>query len=173
MQPTARDKGNEPIAPDDVDTSVDNELSSSSSLSLSLSPTKNARESKKTRSHKRPLSHHAVSSASRRARREAGKRKNRPYQASRNQPVFPSGTLPPMSHVHPTFGAAPTFYIPPPALIRRPNDMLSSPLGQHILDYDPPHGFVIPIFTTFDGSTDPFDRMLHYNQAMTLNADND
>ena len=51
--------------------------------------------------------------------------------------------------------------------------MLSLPLGQHILDYEPPHGFVIPVFTTFDGSTDPYDHMLHFNQAMILNADND
>ena len=47
------------------------------------------------------------------------------------------------------------------------------PIGQHILDYEPPRGFVIPAFTTFDGSTDPYDHMLHNNQAMILNADND
>ena len=51
--------------------------------------------------------------------------------------------------------------------------MLSSPLGQHILDYEPPRGFSIPTFTTFDGLADPYDHMLHYNQAMTLNAGND
>ena len=51
--------------------------------------------------------------------------------------------------------------------------MLSSPLGRHILDYEPPHRFVIPAFTMFDGSTDPYNHMLHYNQAMTLNAEND
>ena len=28
-------------------------------------------------------------------------------------------------------------------------------------------------FTMFDGSNDPYDHMLHYNQAMTLNTDND
>ena len=28
-------------------------------------------------------------------------------------------------------------------------------------------------FAMFDGSSDPYDNMLHYNQAMTLNADND
>ena len=50
--------------------------------------------------------------------------------------------------------------------------MLSSPLGQHILDYNPPRGFFIPIFTTFDGSTNSYDHILHYNQAMTLNASN-
>ena len=51
--------------------------------------------------------------------------------------------------------------------------MLSSPLRQHILDYKPPRGFDIPTFTTFDGSTDLYNHMLHYNQAMTLNAGND
>ena len=87
--------------------------------------------------------------------------------------MLPSGTLPPMLLVHLAFGAVPMFYIQPTALIRRPDDMLSSPLGQHILDYDPPRGFVIPAFTTFDGSIDPYDHMLHYNQAMTLNSSND
>ena len=51
--------------------------------------------------------------------------------------------------------------------------MLSSSLGQHILNYEPPCGFVISVFTSFDGSTDPYDHMLHYNQTMILNASND
>ena len=51
--------------------------------------------------------------------------------------------------------------------------MLSSPLGQHILDYEPPRGFVIPPFTMYDGSSDSYDHMLHYNQAMILNVGND
>ena len=51
--------------------------------------------------------------------------------------------------------------------------MLSSPLGQHILDYDPPRGFSIPSFTMYDGSSDPYDHMLHLNQAMILNARDD
>ena len=50
--------------------------------------------------------------------------------------------------------------------------MLSSPLWQHILDYEPPRGFVIPSFNTFNGSADPYDHMLHYNQAMKLNVGN-
>ena len=41
--------------------------------------------------------------------------------------------------------------------------MLSSPLGQHVLNYEPPRRFVIPAFTMFDGSNDPY--MLHYNQG--------
>ena len=51
--------------------------------------------------------------------------------------------------------------------------MLPSSLGQHILNYEPPRGFVMPAFTMFDDSNDPYNHMLHYNQAMTLNADND
>ena len=49
--------------------------------------------------------------------------------------------------------------------------MLFSPLGQHILDYDPPRGFSIPAFAMYDGSSDPYNHMLHFNQAMILNAE--
>ena len=31
----------------------------------------------------------------------------------------------------------------------------------------------MPTFAMFNGSSDPYDHMLHYNQAMTLNAGND
>ena len=51
--------------------------------------------------------------------------------------------------------------------------MLSSLLGQHILDYEPPRGFVIPPFAMYDGSSDPYNHMLHFNQAMILNAGDD
>ena len=51
--------------------------------------------------------------------------------------------------------------------------MLSLPLGQHVLNYEPPREFVIPAFTMFDCFNDPYDHMLHYNQAMTLNVGND
>ena len=71
------------------------------------------------------------------------------------------------------FGAPPalhaTFYRP----VWGPYDLLSSPLGQHILDYEPPRGVVIPPFSMYDGSSDPYDHMLHFNQAMILNAGND
>ena len=87
-------------------------------------------------------------------------------------PVLPTGTMPPMPLVHPAFGARPTFYMSYAALIRRLNDMLSSPLGQHILDYEPPRGFFILAFAKFDCSADPYDHMLHYNQAMILNVGN-
>ena len=43
--------------------------------------------------------------------------------------------------------------------VRGPYDMLSPPLGQYILDYEPPHEFVIPSFAMYDGSSDPYDHM--------------
>ena len=51
--------------------------------------------------------------------------------------------------------------------------MLSSPLGQHILDYDPPRGFSIPPFAMYNDFSDPYDHMLHFNQAMILNVGDD
>ena len=51
--------------------------------------------------------------------------------------------------------------------------MLSTPLGQHILDYDPPRGFSIPPFAMYDGSSYPYDHMLHYNQVMIFNVGDD
>ena len=151
---------------------MDDELSSGSSPSLNLSLAKNTRESTRIRSCKRPSPHstfsYVVSGASRRARR-------RQYQSGQvpgNSSVLPTGTLPLVPPAHPAFGTTPTFYTLLVALVQRPNDMLSSPLRQHIIDYEPLHSFVIPDFTTFDGSTDPYDHMLHYNQAMTLNASN-
>ena len=73
MHSIARSKGKELIVPDDVDTLVDDELSSGSSLSLSLSLTKITR----AKSHKRPLLHpvfnDTISCASHRARRKASK----------------------------------------------------------------------------------------------------
>ena len=51
--------------------------------------------------------------------------------------------------------------------------MLSSLLGKHILSYEPPRGFVIPSFSMYDGSSNPYDHMLHFNQVMILNAGDD
>ena len=81
--------------------------------------------------------------------------------------------MPPIKPGHLAFGTGPKLYIPSTATIRSPGDMLSSPLGRYILDYEPPRGFFISAFTMFDNSTNPYDHMLHYNQAMTLNAGND
>ena len=51
--------------------------------------------------------------------------------------------------------------------------MLLSPLGHHILSYEPPCGFSIPPFAMYDGSSNPYDHMLHFKQAMILSAGND
>ena len=119
------------------------------------------------------MSFRLINGASRRAMRKTGQRQYRSGQASGNLLALPSGMLPSMPPVHPTFDTTPTYYLPSMTLIRRPDDMLSSPIGQPILDYEPPHGFVIPAFTMFNGSVDPYDHMLHYNQAMTLISCND
>ena len=81
--------------------------------------------------------------------------------------------MPSMLFVHLAFGISSTFYMAPTSLIRGLDGMLSSPLGQHILDYEPPRGFVIPAFAMFNSSVDPYDHMLHYNQAMILNVSDD
>ena len=80
MHPIAGNRGKEPIIPDNVDTPANDELSSSSSPSSSLSLVKNARESKKAKSYKKPLHlptfSNVVSEASSRVRRKAGRRQN-------------------------------------------------------------------------------------------------
>ena len=78
VHPIARNRGKEPIIPDDVDTPAYDELSLGSSPSLSLSPTKNARESIKAKSCKKPSHHLAfsdvISGTFHRAKRETSKR---------------------------------------------------------------------------------------------------
>ena len=134
---------------------------------MNCPPTKNARESTRTRSRKRPFPHpafsDAISGTSRRVRREVGRRQYRSSQALGNPPLLPPGMLPIVPPAQPTFGTIPTLYIPSTTLIWRLDDMLSSPLGQHILDYEQPRGFAIPAFTMFDGSANPYDHILHYN----------
>ena len=177
MHPIPLNRGKESVILDDVDTPIDDELSSGSSLSLSRSLAKNARGSTKAKLRNKPLHRlafiDAISGLSRKARREVGKMQNQPDQALGNASILVVDTMPPILFIHPSFDTRLTFYIPLVALIRRPDDMLSLPLGKYILDYKPPHGFVIPSFTTFDGSTNHHDHILHYNQAMILNSDND
>ena len=73
----ARNRGKEPIIPVDVNNLADDELSSGNSPSLSLSPTKNALDSTKAKSRKRPLHDPAfsdvASGTSHWARREVGR----------------------------------------------------------------------------------------------------
>ena len=62
---------------------------------------------------------------------------------------------------------------PPSSISRRLNDMLSTPFSSRIIHYDPPKGFLVPKFSTYDGSTDPFDHIMHNQQLMTLDIGND
>ena len=93
--------------------------------------------------------------------------------APENIPALQGGAALSLSFGYPTFGATPTPYMPAPTAVRGPEDMLSSPLGQHILSYEPPRDFVILSFAMYDGSSDLYDHMLHFNQAMILSVGND
>ena len=114
-----------------------------------------------------------VSGMPRRVRREFSKERRQSNQALENIPMWHRGVAPSLPLVYPTFGAAPALYMPAPTTVRGPEDMLSSPLGQHILSYEPPRGFVIPSFAMYDGSSNPYDHMMHFNQAMIHNAGDD
>ena len=152
-----------------MDLPADDELSSGSSPLPRHSPFPNAAEA-----HSRKRSPHqsiqSLSVARRRVRREPNRDQRPPMLAHQYAPNQ-TGDLPRLiPTMYPPFEATPaprTFFT---SVVRGPRDMLSTPLGQHILDYDPPRDFSIPPFTMYDGSSDPYDHMLHYNQAMILNV---
>ena len=50
----------------------------------------------------------------------------------------------------------------PSSISRRLDDMLSTPFSSRIIHYDPPRGFLVPKFFVYDGSSDPFDHIMHY-----------
>ena len=76
MHPVARNKGKEPIVPNDVDAQADDELSSgrspSRTPSLGLLLVRNKRAKSGKRPSHSPAFSHIVSGAFRRVRREAG-----------------------------------------------------------------------------------------------------
>ena len=88
-------------------------------------------------------------------------------------PTWNKGVTPPLPFMYPTFGTAPAPHMVTSTTVCSPEDMLSSPLGKHIFSYESPCGFVISSFSMYDGSSDPYVRMLHFNQAMILNVGND
>ncbi|RVW55194.1 hypothetical protein CK203_066937 [Vitis vinifera] len=59
------------------------------------------------------------------------------------------------------------------SISKRLDDMLSTPFCSHITHYEPPRGFLVPKFSTYDGTNDPFDHIMHYRQLMTLDIGND
>ena len=170
--PSRPSKGKEVVAPDDVDLPADDELSSGSSPLPRRLPSLNAAEA---HSRKRPprRSNRSISVARRWVRREPNMDQRPPTPAHQYVPDQVGGFPPPMPSMYLLYGAAPTPQLIIPSVVRGLQDMLSTPLGQHILDYDPPRGFSIPPFAMYDCSSDPYDHMLHYNQAMILNAGDD
>ena len=170
--PVKQNRGKEPILPGDSNATTDDELSSGSSSLPDLSPPKNNMEVEST---KRPprRSSCSVSGMHRRVRREISRERRQSMQALENVPTWHRGVAPSLPFMYPTFGAAPAPHMLTSTTVRGPEDMLSSSLGQHILSYEPPRGFAIPSFAMYDGSSNPYDHMLYFNQAMILNAGND
>ncbi|RVW28617.1 hypothetical protein CK203_100865 [Vitis vinifera] len=74
------------------------------------------------------------------------------------------------SHKH---AGTPADWAPPGFVSWQLNDMLSTSFGPHIINYEPSRGFIVPKFTTYDGTSDPFNHIMHYRQLMTLNIGND
>ena len=138
--PSRPGKGKEVTAPDDVDLPADNELSSGSSPLPRCSPSPNAAEA---HLRKRPprRSSRSISVARRRVRREPNRDQRPPSPAHQYVPDRAGGLPPPMPSMYPPYGAAPAPQMIVPSAVQGPQDMLSTPLGQHILDYDSPHSF--------------------------------
>ena len=170
--PIKQNRGKEPTLPGDSDAIADDELSFGSSPLPDLSPPKNNVEAE---SRKRPprSSSHSVNGMHHRVRREISRERRQSKQAPENVSKWHRGVAPPLLFMYPTFGAALAPHMLTSTTVRGPEDMLSSPLGSHILSYEPPRGFVIPSFSMYNGSSDPYNHMLHFNQAMILNAGND
>ena len=170
--PSRPGKGKEVASPDDVDLPADDELSSVSSPLPRRSPSPNGAEA---HSRKMPprRSIQSISVARHQVRRELSRDQRPLTLAHQYVPDRAGGLPPPVSSMYPPNGAAPVPQMIVPSTVRGPQDMLSTPLRQHILDYDPPRGFSIPPFAMYDGSSDPYDHMLHYNHAMILNVGDD
>ena len=149
-----QNKGKKPIRSEDSDAAADDELSSGSSPFLDLTPPKN---NVKAESRKMTMrcSSRSVSGMPRRVRREFSRERRQSERALENMLAWLGGAAPSLPFWYPTFGAAPVPYMPAPTTIRGVEDMLSSPLGQHILSYESPCGFSIPPFAMYDGSSNP------------------
>ena len=164
--PAQPNKGKDPILMGESDPPTDDELSSSSSPLLDRSPPQN---NAKAKSKKRPprRSSRSVSGAPHWVRREASRDRHHSELAPEYVPVQLGGMAPQFPLVHHPFGAASVPHLVSFSAVRGLEDMLSSPLGPYILSYEPPPpppcDFVMPSFAMYDGSTDPYDHMLHFN----------
>ena len=67
----------------------------------------------------------------------------------------------------------PTTRAPHDSVRRQLDDILFMSSDPYIISYKPPRGFVVPKFTIYDITSDPFDHIMHFRQLMTLNIEND
>ena len=130
-------KGKEVTALDDIDLSTDDELSSCSSPLPHRLPSPNAAEAQ---SRKRPSSR-SISVLRHRVQREPNRDQRPPTPAHQYVSNRAGGFPPPVPSVYLPFGAAPAPQMIFASAVQGPQDMLSTPLGQHILDYDLPAAF--------------------------------
>ena len=168
---TRTNKGKEPALLDHSNPPADDELSSGSSPLLHHSPPRSNAEAK---SRKRPPHHSnwAINGTNLRIRREANRDMLHLELAPEHMPTRVGGMAPQFLPAQYQYWVPPASNAASYPLIRGPYDILSSLLSQHILDYEPPRRFFIMPFAMYDDSSDPYDHMLHFNQAMILNAGN-
>ena len=119
------DKGKKLISLDDMDTSVDDELSLGSFPNPSLVKSKNNKDRTRWRHSHRPAFNDSNGGM---LRRVTSRGKNPPSQALNNTFVLPTGPIP-VQPAYLTFETRPALYITLIATIRDPNDKLSSPWG--------------------------------------------
>ena len=62
---------------------------------------------------------------------------------------------------------------PPDSISQQLDDMLSMPFSSHIINYELPKGFIVPKFTMYNGTSDPFNHIMHFRLLMTLDIGND
>ena len=80
----------------------------------------------------------SISVARHRMRRQPSKDRQSPMPAQQYVPDPTVGLPRPVPAIYLLFGVAPEPQMVFAPAVRGPQDMLSTPLGQHILDYDPP-----------------------------------
>ena len=68
---------------------------------------------------------------------------------------------------------APTILALPGFVNQRLDDMLSMSFDPHIINYESSKGFIVPKFTMYDRTSDPFDNIIYFKQLMTLDIRND
>ena len=168
---TKSNKGKEPALPDHSDPLADDELSSDiSPFPHRSSPQNNVEAESRKIPHCR--SSRAISGTRHWMRREANRDRPHSELAPEHISTRFGGMAPQFLPTQYPCRVAPAQHAASYPPVRGPQDILSFPLGQHILDYEPPRGFVIPPFAMYAGSSGPYDHMLHFNQAMILNAGN-